>query len=479
MTNDKKSQSESEEAGPETVKADGGTGVASIKYKLDEKPPLLESIPFALQHVMFMIVINISLAIIIANGIGLGTSGVTYIVQMAFFVAGVGTIVQALSFGGDFGLPVGGKLPIVMGTSAAFIGPLIIISQEFGIAAAFGAVIVAAPVEIVLGYHIDKLESVFPPMLGGIVVTLIGLSLAPVAIDYFAGGAGASDYGGLHHLGLGLLVMAVALFFNQFFSGLMRSASVFFGLVAGYLAAIPLGLIDFTPVANAEWFALPELFPFGVSFDPVAILTLLFIYVIVMVETMGDVHGITEAEGREPTDSEMRGSLIADGVLSAFAGIFGMFPNTSFSGNVGIVKFTGVMSRYVVGLGGVFLILMGLVPKIGALFTVTPPAVLGGATIILFGMILALGVRIITKAIDLNLRNMIIVGMSLLVGLGVEIRPDAIGQLPQDVQTIFGSALAAGTLVAIVLHAVLPENPPFELWLGQSESEPTQAPSDD
>jgi len=479
MTSDKQSRSDAGEPGAQPVKTDGGTGVASIRYKLNEKPPLLESIPFALQHVMFMIVINITLAIIIANGIGLGTGGVTYIVQMAFLVAGIGTIVQALSFGGDFGFPVGGKLPIVMGTSAAFIGPLIIISQEFGIPAAFGAIIVAAPIEILLGYHIDKLESVFPPMLGGIVVTLIGLSLAPVAIDYFAGGAGASDYGGLHHLGLGLLVMAVALFFNQFFSGLMRSASVFLGLVAGYLTAIPLGLIDFTPVADAEWFALPEVFPFGVSFDPVAILTLLFIYIIVMVETMGDVHGITEAEGRDPTESEMRGSIIADGVLSAFAGMLGMFPNTSFSGNVGIVNYTGVMSRYVVGLGGVFLILMGLVPKVGALFTVTPPAVLGGATIILFGMILALGVRIITKAIDLNLRNMIIVGMSLLVGLGVEIRPDAIGQLPQDVQTIFGSALAAGTLIAIVLYAVLPEEPPFELWLGQSASEPVEVPSDD
>jgi len=474
---------EKSEQGPdgdesETPVTDGGSGVTSIKYRLHEKPPLLESVPFALQHVMFMIVINISLAIIIANGIGLSASGVTYIVQMAFLVAGIGTIVQAFSVGSDFGFPIGGKLPIVMGTSAAFISPLIIISQEFGVATAFGAIIVAAPIEILLGYHIEKLEAVFPPMLGGIVVTLIGLSLAPVAIDYFAGGADATQYGALHHLGLGALVMGVALFFNQFFSGLLRSASVFMGLVAGYLVAIPMGLIDFTAVGEAQWFALPELLPFGVEFSPTAILTLLFIYVIVMVETIGDVHGITEAEGRDPTDSEVRGSLIADGVMSGLAGIFGMFPNTSFSGNVGIVNYTGVMSRYVVGLGGVFLLAMGLVPKIGALFTVTPPAVLGGATIVLFGMILALGLRIITKAIELDLRNMIIVGTSLLVGLGVEIKPEAIAELPQDVQTVFGSALAAGTFISIVLHVVLPEEPPFQVWLSHTEPGPDQSSAD-
>ena len=440
---------------------------SSIVYGLDDRPPLSEAIPMGVQHVMFMIVINLSLAIVIAGGVGLTVgSGQAYIIQMALLVAGVGTIVQCYPFGGKLGFPVGAKLPIVMGTSASFIAPLIIIADSFGLAAMFTAIILAAPVEILVGYHFDKFRKVFPPLLGGIVVTLIGLSLAPVAIDYFAGasgGPGEPGYGSLTNLGLGTLVLIVSLFFNQFFDGAMRAASILAGLAVGYVVAIPLGMVDFTPVYEAGWVALPSFMPHGFEINITAILTLLFIYIIVAVETIGDVNGITQAADRNPTDEEVKGGLIADGVLSAFAGVVGMFPNTSFSGNVGMVSYTGVLSRFVVGIGGVILVLMGLSPKVGAIFSITPTPVLGGATIILFGMILALGIRIIVKNVDLDLRNMIVVGTSLLVGLGVEIRPEVIGQLPEDVQVIFGSALAAGTATALVLNITLPEEPPFNL----------------
>ncbi len=438
-----------------------------IVYGLDDRPPLSEAIPMGVQHVMFMIVINLSLAIVIAGGVGLTVgAGQEYIIQMALLVAGIGTIVQCYPFGGRFGFPVGAKLPIVMGTSASFIAPLIIIAESFGLAAMFTAIIVAAPIEILVGYHFEKFRKVFPPLLGGIVVTLIGLSLAPVAIDYFAGAAGGPGepgYGSLTNLGLGTLVLVVALFFNQFFDGVMRAASILLGLAVGYVVAIPLGMVDFTPVYEAGWIALPSLMPHGFELNITAVLTLLFIYIIVAVETIGDINGITQAADRNPEDEEIKGGLIADGVLSAFAGFVGMFPNTSFSGNVGMVSYTGVLSRFVVGLGGMILILMGLSPKIGAIFSITPTAVLGGATIVLFGMILALGIRIIVKNVDLNLRNMIVVGTSLLVGLGVEIRPEAIEQLPEDVQVIFGSALAAGTATALILNLTLPEEPPFSI----------------
>jgi xanthine permease len=440
---------------------------SNIVYGLDDRPPLREAIPMGVQHVMFMIVINLSLAIVIAGGIGLTVgAGQAYIIQMALLVAGIGTIVQCYPFGGKFGFPVGAKMPIVMGTSASFITPLIIIAEEFGLAVMFTSIILAAPVEIVVGYHFDKFRKVFPPLLGGIVVTLIGLSLAPVAIDYFAGAAGGPGepgYGSLTNLGLGTLVLIIALFFNQFFSGVMRAASVLIGLAVGYAVAIPLGMVDFSPVAEASWVAFPELMPYGFEVNPTAILTLVFIYIIVAVETIGDVNGVAQAADRNPTDEEVKGGLIADGVLSALAGIVGMFPNTSFSGNVGMVSYTGVLSRFVVGIGGGFLILMGLSPKVGAVFSVTPTAVLGGATIVLFGMILALGIRIIVNNVSLDLRNMIVVGTSLLVGLGVEIKPEVIGQLPKDVQVIFGSALAAGTATGIVLNLALPEEPPFNV----------------
>ena len=454
---------------------DDGTE-SSLVYGLDDRPPLREAIPMGVQHVMFMIVINLSLAIVIAGGVGLTVgSGQAYIIQMALLVAGIGTIVQCYPFGSKFGFPVGAKLPIVMGTSASFIAPLIIIADSFGLAAMFTAIIIAAPIEILVGYHFDKFRKLFPPLLGGIVVTLIGLSLAPVAIDYFAGAAGGPGepgYGSLTNLGLGTLVLVVALFFNQFFDGAMRAASVLIGLAVGYVVAIPLGFVDFSPVAEAGWIALPAIMPHGFEINVTAILTLLFIYIIVAVETIGDINGITQAADRNPNDEEMKGGLIADGVLSAFAGVVGMFPNTSFSGNVGMVSYTGVLSRFVVGIGGFILILMGLSPKIGAVFSITPTPVLGGATIVLFGMILALGIRIIVENVELDLRNMIVVGTSLLVGLGVEIRPEAIEQLPEDIQVIFGSALAAGTAVALVLNLVLPEEAPFSLDSVTSGPEP-------
>ena len=453
------------------------TSSNEIVYGLDDRPPLREAIPMGTQHVMFMIVINLSLAIVIAGGVGLTAgAGQAYVIQMALLVAGIGTLVQCYPFGEKLGFPVGAKLPIVMGTSASFITPLILIADSFGLAAMFTAIIFAAPVEIVVGYHFDKFRKVFPPLLGGIVVTLIGLSLAPVAIDYFAGaagGPGSAGYGSLTNLGLGTLVLVVAVFFNQFFDGAMRAASILIGLAVGYVAAIPLGLVEFAPVYEAGWVALPSIMPYGFDVNPTAILTLVFIYIIVAVETIGDVNGITQAADRNPTDQEVKGGLIADGVLSALAGLVGMFPNTSFSGNVGMVSYTGVLSRFVVGIGGVILVVMGLSPKVGAVFSITPTPVLGGATIVLFGMILALGIRIIVENVELDLRNMIVVGTSLLVGLGVEIRPEVIGQLPGDVQVIFGSALAAGTATALVLNIALPEEPPFSLGEMFSDAEPT------
>lgn len=452
------------------------TGSSEIVYGFDDRPPLREAIPMGAQHVMFMIVINLSLAIVIAGGVGLTVgAGQAYVIQMALLVAGIGTLVQCYPFGQKLGFPVGAKLPIVMGTSASFITPLIIIADNFGLAAMFTAIIFAAPVEIVVGYYFDKFRKIFPPLLGGIVVTLIGLSLAPVAIDYFAGaagGPGSPGYGSLTNLGLGTLVLIVAVFFNQFFDGAMRAASILLGLAVGYVAAIPLGLVDFSPVYEAGWVALPSLMPYGFDVNPTAILTLVFIYIIVAVETIGDVNGITQAADRNPTDEEVKGGLIADGVLSALAGLVGMFPNTSFSGNVGMVSYTGVLSRFVVGIGGAILVMMGLSPKVGAIFSITPTPVLGGATIVLFGMILALGIRIIVENVELDLRNMIVVGTSLLVGLGVEIRPEVIGQLPDDVQVIFGSALAAGTATALVLNLALPEEPPFSLEGLFSDPEP-------
>lgn len=423
-----------------------------VKYGINDKPPMGKAIPLGLQHVLAMFLSNTALPVVIASGIGLATGEVAYIVQMALFVAGIMTIIQAYPIKG-----IGAKLPIVMGTSATFIGPLISIGQQFGIAVVFGSALVASAVEIVLAQFIDKIRSFFPPLVTGTVVMLIGLSLVPVAMDYSAGGAAASNYGALINLGVAAFVLLVTLALNLFAGGFLRISSVLLGILAGYIISIPLGLSDFSQVAQAGWFAIPTPLKFGLEFEPSAIFILSFVYIIVLIETIGDVSGTTAAVNREATTEEIKGGLLADGVGSAFASIFNAFPNTSYSQNVGVVNFTGVASRHVAAIGGVFLLAMGLIPKVGAIVAAMPNPVLGGGAVVMFGMIFGSGLRIIHQDARLNRRNTVIISVAIAMGIGVETTPDALQQLPQTARIFFGSGLISGGLLAIILNKIVPK----------------------
>lgn len=376
---------------------------------------------------------------------------------MALLVAGVATIVQAYPIG-----PMGARLPIVMGTSAIFVAPLIDVGSQFGLAAIFGAVIVAAPVEVLIGYFIDDVRGLFPPLVTGIVVMLVGLTLIPVAMDYSAGGPGAATYGNLENIGLAALVFLIAIGLNQFFDGFLKMVSVLIAVVVGYLAAIPLGLLDLSGVASAGWISIPMPLSYGVAFEPSAILVVAFAYIITAIETIGDVSGTTESVGRDPEGRELKGGLVADGVMSAVAGVFNAFPNTSFSQNVGLISFTGVASRYVVALCGGMLVVLGFVPKVAALIAAMPNPVLGGAAIVLFGMIFSVGIRIVTRGVVLSQRNLTIIATSITLGLGVEMRPDVLSSLPSEVQLLAGSGLIAGGVTAVVLNVVLPADDAVE-----------------
>ena len=430
---------------------DGGTEL--VDYGIEDDPSLDEAIPLGIQHLLAMFLSTVALPIIIAGAIGLDGGDTAFIVQMALLVAGVATIVQAYPIG-----PVGARLPIVMGTSAIFVAPLIDIGTEFGLAAIFGAVLIAAPVEVVIGYFFDDVENFFPPLVTGIVVMLVGLTLIPIALQYSAGIPGTESFGSLTNLGLAGLVLVVALVVNQFFSGFLRSSSVLVAVVVGYLAAIPLGLLDLSAVASASWFSIPTPLNYGLEFQPSAIILVAFAYVITAMETIGDISGTTEAVGRDPTSEETKGGLVADGVMSAFAAVFNAFPNTSFSQNVGLISFTGVASRFVVAIAGGFLLVLGLVPKVAEVVAAMPNPVLGGAAIILFGMIISIGLRIIARGADLTRRNLTIIATSLVLGVGVEWRSDTLQQLPDDVQILATSGIIVGGITALVLNAVLPED---------------------
>ena len=423
-----------------------------VEYGIEDKPELSEAIPLGIQHLLAMFLSTVALPLVIASAIDVNASDTTFIVQMALLVAGVATLVQVYPIG-----PIGARLPIVMGTSAIFVSPLIDVGSTFGLAAIFGAALVAAPIEVVLGYFFDDVEDYFPPLVTGIVVMLVGLTLIPIAIQYSAGVPDTPGFGSVKNLGLAALVLVVALVTNQFFTGFMRSASVLIAVVVGYLAAIPLGLLDLSAVGEAAWFSLPTPLAFGLEFEPSAILLVAFAYIITSMETIGDVAGTTEAVGRDPTSEETKGGLVADGVMSAFAAIFNAFPNTSFSQNVGLISFTGIASRFVVAITGVLLIVLGFVPKVAAVISAMPNPVLGGAAVVLFGMIFSIGLRIITRGADLTQRNLTIIATSIVLGVGVEWRADALGRLPEDVQVLATSGLIVGGVTALVLNAVLPE----------------------
>jgi NCS2 family nucleobase:cation symporter-2 len=407
-----------------------------------------------------MIVPATAVAFIVAGAVGLSVANTAYIVQMVLLFSGLATVVQAYALG-----PVGSRLPIVMGTSFTFVGAATTIGVDYGLGVVFGSILVTGfLVEGLIGWQFKRIKPFFPPLVTGLVVVIIGLYLIPVGMDYAAGGVGASDYGAGYNVGLAALVLGVAIALNLFTSGITRLLSTLAGIGVGYAVAVVLGLVDFSPVASASWISVPRPGAFGFEFEPVPIVTFAFLFLVSAMETVGDMSGVTAAEGRNPTDEEFRGGLFTDGLMSSVASAFGAFPVTSFSQNVGIVNFTGVMSRHVVGVAGVLLAILGLSPKVGAAVATIPNAVFGGAVLLMAGMVAASGVRLIFLHTDLNRRNMVVVATALGLGLGVVTRPDALQGLPQAAQTFFGQPVIMTALTALVLNTFAPgeQSPLFD-----------------
>ena len=424
---------------------------AEIVFGFDDRPPLAVRIPLGLQHLVAMLLGNITPPLLIAGGLGLATGETAFLLQMALILAGLATLVQAYPIG-----VVGARLPIVMGTTIAFVGASVVTGREYGLGAVFGACLVASIVEIALGLSISRLKRFFPPLVNAVVVILIGLTLIPVGMDYAAGGPGSTDYGSLVNLSVAAVVFLLTLFLNQFARGFWSYGSLLFGVLVGYGVAFWLGLVDYSVVSQSGWVEIPRLFPYKLEFHVVPIVLMGFVYVVTTMETVGDISGTVAVAHRNPTDDELRGGLVADGVMSGVASLFGAFPNTSYSQNVGLVNFSGVASRHVTAVSGIALVLLGLIPKVGALFATIPPAVIGGGGLIMFAMIFASGLAIIHREVDLDRRNMIILAVSVGLGLGCELRSEVLQNLPELLGTLLGSGLVTGGLVALALNLVLP-----------------------
>ena len=452
-------------------------------YSFEGAMPLGQAIPLGLQHVLAMFVGNLTPLLIIGGACGImgGTDFVNLqisLLQNAMIIAGIVTLIQLYGIG-----PCGGKVPIIMGTSSGFIGVFssVVATMGSGVVAygaIMGASIIGGIFEGVLGFFLKPLRRFFPSVVTGTVVLSIGLSLIAVGINSFGGGFKTKDFGSMENLGLGLFVLIVILCFKHGTKGFFSSSSILFGIIAGYIADFIMGLVlsttgvtakgvtftkswvlNWDKVANAGWFAVPEFMPVDIIFDMRAIIPVCIMFIVTAVETVGDISGVMEGGlEREATDKELAGGVICDGLGSSFAALFGVLPNTSFSQNVGLVAMTKVVNRFALATGAVFLILCGLIPKLGALVSIMPQSVLGGAAVMMFSSIVVSGIQLITKE-KLTPRNLTIVAVALGVGYGMGANPGILAHAPAAVKLIFGgSGIVPAALVAIILNIVLPRD---------------------
>ncbi len=432
--------------------ARGGTGA-------NKKLPMNQAIPLGIQHVLAMFAGNITVPIIVAGVFGSTTAEKIFLIQMALFAAGVATIIQTVGYKN-----IGARLPIIQGTSFAFI-PIMLPFKAMGLGAVFTAAFIGGIFQMWIGKMLKPIRHMFPPLVTGIVVLMIGVSLLKVGFMYAGGGGWLLSnkpeiFGNANHLFISFTVLIVALVAHQKGKGMVSSASILIGIIAGYIVAMLLGMVNYGKIASASWFAFPMPFQYGIDFVWGAVILMLFMSIVTTIETIGDISATTMGgANREATDKELSGGIMADGLGTAFASIFNAMPNTSYSQNAGLVAFTGVISRHVGTVAGVILILLGLFPKLGGIIAAMPESVIGGAAIIMFGLITAAGIKLISQS-EMNRRNLLILALSLSFGLGMSLLPQFVAHIPDfgiKFRLLLTTGLIPAGLLAFTLNAILPK----------------------
>ena len=421
-------------------------------YELNGKVPILQAVPFGLQHVLAMFVANITPIIILANVVGVPSEICATLIQNCMIIAGIGTLVQLYPV-----WRIGSRLPIVMGISFTFLSVAIVIGASQGMGTLMGAVIIGGIVEGLLGLFAKYWIKIISPIVAAVVVTAIGFSLLPIGANSFAGGVGAADFGSAHNWIVGTFTLLVCLGFQVFAKGFLRSLSVLIGLIAGYILAVCMGMVDFSGAQNVGIVSLPNFMPFKPEFHWGAILSIVAIYLVSATETIGDTSALCSgALKRDPTHKELGASISCDGFVSSIAGLFGCTPITSFSQNVGLAAMSGVVNRFAIATGACIMILGGIFPSVGWILTTIPQAVLGGCTIMMFGSIMFAGFGMLAKC-GFTDRNMIIVALSLSVGLGFTQATGMFAIFPQVIQSVFAeNCVAVVFILAVILNLILP-----------------------
>ena len=429
-------------------------------YDLDGRPPLKLAIPLGLQHVLAMFVGNLTPLLIITAACGIEPGGELQValLQNAMLIAGIVTLVQVFTIG-----PVGGKLPIVMGTSSGFIGVCQSVAGVMGNGVvAYGAIMAASFIgglfETVLGSFLKPLRRFFPSVVTGTVVLSIGLSLISVGIGSFGGGSSSKDYGSLENLFVGMVVLIVIVALKHGTKGFTSFASILIGIIVGYLVSIPFGMVDFSSVGEAGVCQLPSLMHFGVQFEPSSCVALGILFAINSIQAIGDYSATTiGAMDRTPKDEELQRGIVGYGISNVVGALLGGLPTATYSQNVGIVTTTKVINRWVLGLAAAILGIAGLVPKFSAILTTIPQCVLGGATVSVFASIAMTGMKLVASA-EMDYRNSSIVGLAAALGMGVSQATAALASFPTWVTTIFGkSPVVLATIIAVLLNIILPK----------------------
>jgi NCS2 family nucleobase:cation symporter-2 len=426
--------------------------VLKENHPVDEKLPLNQMFLYGLQHVLAMYAGAVAVPLILANALGLEKDQLIYLINADLFTCGLATLIQTLGFWN-----MGIKLPIIQGVTFAAVTPMILIGKEHGLTGIYGSVMVAGIIVYFVSPYFSRLIRFFPPVVTGSIITIIGVSLLPVAVRWAGGGSpGAKDFGNLHFLGLAFLVLVLVIFFYRYFTGFLSNIAVLLGLAAGTLIAIPFGLVNFSGISNAAWVGITTPFAFGLPvFDLPSILAMTVVMLVVMTETTGDFIAVGEIVDKPIKQDMLTRGLKADGFSTLLGGLLNAFPYSAYAQNVGLVGLTRVRSRYVVAAAGIILVVLGLFPKAAAIVASIPAPVLGGAGIAMFGMVMASGIKTLSKVGFDDNHNLMVVAISIAVGLIPLAVPNIYQQFPGSLQIIFNSGITVGSVTAIVLNGLL------------------------
>lgn len=426
----------------------------------------LQNVSLGIQHVLAMYAGAILVPLIIGSGLGLSGSQLTYLVAIDIFMCGIATLLQVWK-NRFFGI----GLPVVLGCTFTAVGPMIAIGNEYGITSIYGAILTSGLIVVLISSVFGKLVKFFPPVVTGSVVTIIGITLIPVAMNNMAGGQGSPDFGSKENLLLAFGVLMFIIILNRFFTGFIKAISILLAIIGGTVIASLMGMVDLQPVHDASWFNVGKPFYFGTpSFEIVPILTMTIVAIVSMVESTGVYFALGDICNKKINEKDLARGYRAEGVAYMLGAIFNAFPYTAFSQNVGLIQLTGIKTNRVIYTTAFMLIGLGLIPKIAALATVIPSSVLGGAMVAMFGMVVAYGIKMLGQVEFASQENLLIVACSVGLGLGVTVVPEIFAGLPESVKILTNSGIVLGSVTAILLNIVFNMIPSNKNVEGQSKT---------